>query len=171
MKRVNNATTVTVISGYGTTATVTLDHADVSLDEMFDAFKGCLVGVSWSEENVIDYIKEWAEQIKDTEEFVRKHLPMSGDEEEIDLMVDTLKKESVYDDAVCVLYNEEHKDFWASRGFNLFSNVKMGITSANIWHVIYGGLQHYKELTKEEFEERFYKPWKKLQQSLDISNA
>jgi hypothetical protein len=162
MKRVKNETIVTVSSGYGTTATVTLDHADASLNEMFDAFKGCLVGVSWSEESVLDYIKEWAEEIKDTEEFVARRGVIKEEEEG--------SHGSVYDDAVCVLRYPDHDDFWASKGYTCLTNVKMGITSANIWHVIYGGLQHYIELTKEEFEERFYKPWKNSK-SLDISNA
>jgi hypothetical protein len=165
MKRVNNETTVTVISGYGTTATVTLDHADVSLEELFDAFKGCLVGVSWSEENVLDYIKEWALEIQDTEDFVaRRSVTYSDDNVE--------EKESVFTDAVRVGYYREHADFWEARGLHLAEGAEWrGITSANIWHRIYGGSHHYKELTKEEFEERFYNPWKNLQQSLDISNA
>lgn len=45
--------------------TVETDYDDLSLEEYFDAFKGLLVSASWSEENVNQFIIEWAEVLKD----------------------------------------------------------------------------------------------------------
>jgi hypothetical protein len=57
----------TVFSGqnYGTRVTVELDRADIDLNEYFEAFKTILIGLSWSESQIEDWILEKAEVIKE----------------------------------------------------------------------------------------------------------
>lgn len=43
---------------YGTRVTIELDHSDLSIDELFDAFKGIALGLGFSESGWNDYIRE-----------------------------------------------------------------------------------------------------------------
>jgi uncharacterized protein YeeX (DUF496 family) len=54
---------------------------DSSLDAIFDAIKGQLVTLTWSESMIEDFILEKAEEIKDSREF-DKQLKKSQDESE-----------------------------------------------------------------------------------------
>ena len=47
------------------TTTVEFKNVDVSLEQIFDAFKGLLVAATWSEETIKQFIIEWADELKD----------------------------------------------------------------------------------------------------------
>ena len=47
------------------TTTVEFRNVDVSLDQIFDTFKGLLVAATWNEETINQFIIEWAEELKD----------------------------------------------------------------------------------------------------------
>ena len=47
------------------TKSVEFKNIDVSLDQLFDAFKGLLVASGWSESSIEDFLIELAEVIKD----------------------------------------------------------------------------------------------------------
>ena len=46
------------------TKTIEFKNSDVSLEQLFDAFKGLLVASTWSEQIINDYIIELAEELK-----------------------------------------------------------------------------------------------------------
>lgn len=46
------------------TKTIEFKNSDVSLEQLFDAFKGLLVASTWSEQTINDYIIELAEELK-----------------------------------------------------------------------------------------------------------
>lgn len=43
---------------YGTRVTIELDHSDLGIDELMDAFKGIALGLGYSESSWNDYIRE-----------------------------------------------------------------------------------------------------------------
>ena len=53
------------ITNYGITASVGFDHNDVSLEQWYDAFKACLLGVGFAEEQLENFVLEIAESISD----------------------------------------------------------------------------------------------------------
>lgn len=61
-----NNTTLTLKTEY-TTQETTFTNIDVSLDQYFTAFKGMLVGASWIESTINEYIIELAEDLKNVE--------------------------------------------------------------------------------------------------------
>ena len=53
-----------------------IDHWDLSLEEYFQAFKTLLVGATFFESNINDFIIEKAEEIKDFRDYERKYNSM-----------------------------------------------------------------------------------------------
>lgn len=51
------------LSIHGYTISVEFETSDVTMEEMFQAFKSVLVGATWSEEQVDDYIIEKGDQL------------------------------------------------------------------------------------------------------------
>lgn len=47
------------------TKTIEFKNSDVSLEQLFDAFKGLLVASTWSEQTINEFIIELAEEIKE----------------------------------------------------------------------------------------------------------
>ena len=47
------------------TKTIEFKNSDVSLEQLFDAFKGLLVASSWSEQTINEFIIELAEELKE----------------------------------------------------------------------------------------------------------
>lgn len=47
------------------TKTIEFKNSDVSLDQLFDAFKGLLVASTWSEQTINEFIIELAEELKE----------------------------------------------------------------------------------------------------------
>lgn len=51
------------ITNHGVTVSIMIDHSDVTIGEMFDAFKAAMVGITFSEEQIRDYmsqlVREW----------------------------------------------------------------------------------------------------------------
>jgi N-acetylglucosamine-6-phosphate deacetylase len=57
MSTLNKPTTLQIIN-HGVTISVTIDHSDVTIGEMFDAFKAAMVGITFSEEQMRDYMAQ-----------------------------------------------------------------------------------------------------------------
>ena len=47
------------------TKTIEFKNSDVSLEQLFDAFKGLLVTSTWSEQTINEFIIELAEELKE----------------------------------------------------------------------------------------------------------
>ena len=47
------------------TKTIEFKNSDVSLEQLFDAFKGLLVASGWSEQTINEFIIELAEELKE----------------------------------------------------------------------------------------------------------
>ena len=47
------------------TKTIEFKNSDVSLEQLFDAFKGLLVASGWSEQTINGFIIELAEELKE----------------------------------------------------------------------------------------------------------
>ena len=47
------------------TKTIEFKNSDVSLEQLFDAFKGLLVASTWSEQAINDYIIELANELNE----------------------------------------------------------------------------------------------------------
>lgn len=62
----NNKTTLSILS-HGVTASIDFDNKDVTVGEMFDAFKSAMIGVSYTESQINDYIKQLAYELTDNE--------------------------------------------------------------------------------------------------------
>lgn len=45
--------------------TIEFKNSDVSLEQLFDAFKGLLVASTWSEQTINEFIIEWAGELKE----------------------------------------------------------------------------------------------------------
>lgn len=41
-------------------------NIDVSLEQLFDAFKSHLIAMTWSEETINQFIIEWADELKES---------------------------------------------------------------------------------------------------------
>ena len=52
------------IKHYDTTVTVKKDQEDLSIDEMFEMINIALIGISWQQDTINDYIIEKAEELK-----------------------------------------------------------------------------------------------------------
>lgn len=57
----NKPTTLSITS-HGVTVSVTIDHSDVTIGELFDAFKAAMVGISFPDEAIREYVQELAWQ-------------------------------------------------------------------------------------------------------------
>lgn len=57
--------TIFIGESYGTRITVELDRADIELEDAFNAFKTILTGLSWSDEQIENWIKAKAEELKE----------------------------------------------------------------------------------------------------------
>jgi N-acetylglucosamine-6-phosphate deacetylase len=57
MNSLNKPTTLQIIN-HGVTISVTIDHSDVTIGEMFEAFKTAMVGITFSEEQMRDYMAQ-----------------------------------------------------------------------------------------------------------------
>lgn len=47
------------------TKTIEFKNSDVSLEQLFEAFKGLLVASTWSEQTINEFIIELAEELKE----------------------------------------------------------------------------------------------------------
>lgn len=53
------------IKHYDTIVTIKKEHDDLSMDETFDMINAALLGVSWMQYQIDDYIIEKAEELKE----------------------------------------------------------------------------------------------------------
>ena len=51
-----------IISSYDTTVSWEVPYSDVSLDKMIDGIVGCLIGLTFQKESIINAFKEYAEE-------------------------------------------------------------------------------------------------------------
>jgi hypothetical protein len=56
--------TIFVGESYGIRVTVELERADIDIEDAFNAFKTILTGLSWSNEQIENWIKDKAEELK-----------------------------------------------------------------------------------------------------------
>jgi hypothetical protein len=56
--------TIFIGESYGVRITIELDRADIDIEDAFNAFKTILTGLSWSNEQIENWIKEKAEELK-----------------------------------------------------------------------------------------------------------
>lgn len=56
--------TIFIGESYGVRVTIELDKADIDIEDAFNAFKTILTGLSWSNEQIENWIKEKAEELK-----------------------------------------------------------------------------------------------------------
>jgi hypothetical protein len=54
-----------IIKHYDTIVTVKKDHEYITMDEVFKMVNAALIGVSWMQSQIDDYIVEWADEIKE----------------------------------------------------------------------------------------------------------
>jgi len=64
---------------YGTRVTIELDHSDLSIDELFDAFKGVALGLGFSENTWNEYIRETGYELQLDYEQTEINLPHSNE--------------------------------------------------------------------------------------------
>lgn len=192
------------ITNYGITAAVCYDHNDVSLEQWYDAFRGCLVGVGFTEEQLENFVLEIAESISDardrhcppfegeikginginedalSESFLkaikqRDSILMKQEERDVDLMIESSNKKS---DDFIVKIQSNHLDYWEIEeleywnGLTTFFAGNYALNNDGKWYSLFGGNHVYPEMPIEEFEQKYYSPWKQSQQpSLDVSNV
>ena len=61
--------TILSLENYGNKVTWETDHSDVILTELFDAFRGLLVGITFNDHQILDGMREYAEErLQDGEE-------------------------------------------------------------------------------------------------------
>lgn len=53
------------IKHYGTTISVKKDYEDVNMEEVFQMISSALIGVSWQQSQIDEYIIEKAEELKE----------------------------------------------------------------------------------------------------------
>lgn len=51
-----------IMSSYDTTVSWEVPYSDVSLDKMIDGIVGCLIGLTFQKESIINAFKEYAEE-------------------------------------------------------------------------------------------------------------
>ena len=56
----------------GRTITYEFDHWDLSLDDYYDAFRTLMVGATFFESAIIDFIIEKGEELKELKEYERR---------------------------------------------------------------------------------------------------
>ena len=56
--------TIFIGESYGVRITVEIDRADIDIEDAFNAFRTILTGLSWSKEQIENWIKEKAEELK-----------------------------------------------------------------------------------------------------------
>ena len=56
--------TIFIGESYGVRITVELERADIDIEDAFNAFKTILTGLSWSNEQIENWIKDKAEELK-----------------------------------------------------------------------------------------------------------
>jgi hypothetical protein len=59
MNNLDKPTTLS-ITNHGLTVSVSFDHSDITIGEMFEAFKAAMVGITFSEEQVREYVIQLA---------------------------------------------------------------------------------------------------------------
>jgi hypothetical protein len=59
MNDFNKPTTLS-ITNFGVTVSVNFDHSDVTIGQMFDAFKAAMVGITFSEEQIREHVIQLA---------------------------------------------------------------------------------------------------------------
>lgn len=57
---------ITITQGYGETMSWETDHSDVTIDELLQGVYGCLIGLTWTPEVILNGMKEWAEENLET---------------------------------------------------------------------------------------------------------
>ena len=61
--------TILSLENYGNKVTWETDHSDVTLTELFDAFRGLLVGITFNDQQILEGMKEYVEErLQDGEE-------------------------------------------------------------------------------------------------------
>lgn len=61
--------TILSLENYGNKVTWETDHSDVILTELFDAFRGLLVGITFNDQQILEGMREYAEErLQDGEE-------------------------------------------------------------------------------------------------------
>jgi hypothetical protein len=56
--------TIFIGESYGVRITVELERADIDIEDAFNAFRTILTGLSWSNEQIENWIKDKAEELK-----------------------------------------------------------------------------------------------------------
>jgi hypothetical protein len=168
------------ITNYGITASVGYDHNDVGLEQWYDAFKGCLVGVGFTEEQLENFILEIAESISDVREshcppFEGEKKGFNGINEDAlsESFLNTIKpmNDNRNGDEFVVMIDARHRDYWDLYPTTLDSTTGYSLYYNGHWYPLFGGKHVYREMPIEMFERRYYNPWKQSQQpSLDVSN-
>jgi hypothetical protein len=54
--------TILTITSNGITASVTFDHSEVTIGEMFDAFKAAMVGITFTDDQIREYVMHLVDQ-------------------------------------------------------------------------------------------------------------
>jgi len=54
--------TILSLENYGNKITWETDHSDVTLTELFDAFRGLLVGITFTDNQVLEGMRDYAEE-------------------------------------------------------------------------------------------------------------
>ena len=54
--------TILSLENYGNKITWETDHSDVTLTELFDAFRGLLVGITFTDQQILEGMREYAEE-------------------------------------------------------------------------------------------------------------
>jgi hypothetical protein len=56
--------TIFIGESYGVRITVEIDRADIGIEDAFNAFRTILTGLSWNKEQIENWIKDKAEELK-----------------------------------------------------------------------------------------------------------
>ena len=97
---------------YGTKTTVEIDHSDLSLDEVMDAFKTLIVGMGYNMDSFNQWVKEMADELREGE-------PQPNYDEEYQNLRHSMDDKPHYDwddiegleeDCGCINYEEDEDD-------------------------------------------------------------
>ena len=128
---------------YGTKTTVEIDHCDLDLDEVMNAFQTLIVGMGYSNDALKHWVLEKAEEYREDEpeydgagfsysDNFRSHFVSNEEADEDSLSVDVNKAErglitqcilDYVDEKGAVTYGELHKYYKSITGSNSFSHV------------------------------------------------
>jgi hypothetical protein len=59
MSNLNKPTTLS-ITNHGVTVSVSFDHSDLTIGELFEAFKAAMIGITFSEDQIRDHVMQLA---------------------------------------------------------------------------------------------------------------